>query len=122
MILPLQWGVPSWPLNPPPWPRLSETRRPTDNTCDDCEKEGYVLTRLRETYPDLRVYSFDYNIGLSAVNTLISVNKVKNELPAIIIKDQTYYGFKSVEDIEKIVPELAKIKATVNATSTKVKN
>ncbi len=89
-----------------------------DNNCADCEREGYVLTHLRETYPDLRVYSFDYNIGLSAVKTLISINKVKNELPAIITKDETYYGFQSVEDLEKIVPELAKLKATQNATST----
>ncbi len=83
----------------------------SDQTCDDCEKEGYVLTNLRETYPDLRVYSFDYNIELSAVKTLISVNKVENRMPALIIKDANYYGFQSVEDLEKILPELAKMKA-----------
>lgn len=88
------------------------------DNCSDCEKEGYVLTRLRETYPDLRVYSFDYDIGLSAVKTLISINKIKNALPAIIIKDQVYYGFKSIEDIEKGMPELKKMKV---ATSTVVK-
>jgi hypothetical protein len=79
--------------------------------CDDCEKEGYVLTNLRETYPDLRVYSFDYNIDLSAVKTLISTNKVGNNMPALIIKDQNYYGFQKIEDLEKILPELAKMKA-----------
>jgi hypothetical protein len=87
----------------------------TDNNCADCEREGYVLTSLRETYPELRVYSFDYNIDLSAVKTLISIYKVKNSLPAIIIKDQTYYGFQSVEDIEKAVPELQALK---NASTT----
>lgn len=88
-----------------------------NDSCKDCEKEGYVLTRLRETYPDLRVYSFDYNIGLSAVKTLISINKVKDNLPAIIIKGKIYYGFQSIEDIEKAVPGLQKMKA---ATSTVV--
>jgi hypothetical protein len=37
------------------------------DSCKDCEREGYVLTRLRETYPDLRVYSFDYDMDMSAV-------------------------------------------------------
>ncbi len=89
----------------------------TDESCSDCEKEGYVLTHLRETYPELRVYSFDYDIDVSAVKTLISVNKVKKELPALIIKDKIYYGFQGVEDLEKIMPELNTLKAK-NATST----
>lgn len=95
----------------------------TDDKCADCQKEGYVLTSLRQTYPDLRVYSFDYNIDLSAVKTLISINKVKNELPAVIIKDKPYYGFQSLEDVEKAMPELgilkAKMEAENKATSTK---
>lgn len=94
-----------------------------NDNCKDCAKEGFVLTRLRETYPDLRVYSFDYDMDMSAVKTLISINKVKNELPAIVIKDQVYYGFQSIEDIEKAVPELAKLKALEeSATSTEVRN
>lgn len=91
----------------------------TDDKCSDCEKEGYVLTHLRETYPALRVYSFDYNIGLSAVNTLLSVNKIKNELPALIVKDKVYYGFKSVEDLEKLIPELERSLKTATTTPTK---
>src|SRR3989338_5795414 len=90
----------------------------TDKTCGDCEKEGYVLTHLRETYPELRVYSFDYNIDLSAVKTLISINKVKNTLPSIIIKDKIYYGFQGVEDLEKAVPELQKLKTASSTTAT----
>ena len=89
-----------------------------DDKCTDCEKEGYVLTRLREKYPDLRVYSFDYNADLSAVKTLISINKIKDEMPAIIVKDNAYYGFQSIEDIEKAVPELKKLKVS---TTTPVK-
>lgn len=90
----------------------------TNNDCEDCEREGYVLTRLRETYPDLRIYSFDYNMDLSAVKTLISINKVENKLPALIIKDKTYYGFQSIEDLEKAVPELKALKAAMEATTT----
>lgn len=91
----------------------------TDASCEDCEREGFVLTKLRETYPELRVYSFDYNIDVSAVKTLISINKIKNTLPAIFIKGKVYYGFQSIEDLEKAIPELAKVKAEQQkATST----
>lgn len=96
----------------------------TNNDCDDCEKEGYVLTKLRETYPELRIYSFDYNLNISAIKTLISINKVENKLPALIIKDKIYYGFQSVEDLEKTIPELKALKkareeAAKTATTTK---
>ena len=93
-----------------------------DDSCKTCEREGYVLTHLREIYPELRVYSFDYNIGLSAVKTLISINKVKDELPAIVVKDNTYYGFQSVEDMEKAIPELQVLKKVMEkATATTTK-
>ncbi len=91
----------------------------TDPTCSDCERQGYVLTKLRQDYPDLRVYSFDYNIDLSAVKTLISINKVKNNLPALIIKDKSYYGFQSIEMLEKSVPELKALKDAKIASTTK---
>ena len=86
--------------------------------CEDCQKEGYVLTKLRETYPELRVYSFDYDMDLSALKTLISINKVERKLPAIVVKDKVYYGFQSVEDIEKAIPELAKSLQNKTATTT----
>ena len=92
-----------------------------DNTCSDCEKEGYVLTELRHRYPELRVYSFDYNLDLSAVKTLIKIEKIEPTLPAVFIKDRAYYGFQSVETLEKAVPELSKLKAekASEASSTK---
>ena len=43
--------------------------------CPQCSQEGDVLTYLRGEYPDLRVYSFDYNLDLSALHTLISLRK-----------------------------------------------
>ena len=80
-----------------------------EGECKDCQKEGYVLTRLREEYPELRVYSFDYNLDLSALQTMISIYDVKSELPALLINDRAYYGFKSIEDIKNIIPELKEI-------------
>lgn len=89
--------------------------------CKDCKKEGYVLTNLRETYPNLHVYAFDYNIGLSVVDTLKSIYKLENNMPIIVVNRKPYYGFKTREDIENLIPELAtSLKATsTSATTTK---
>lgn len=87
--------------------------------CEDCEKMGYVLTALRDKYPDLRVYSFNYHFDLGAIQTLISINKVKPELPALIINGVPYYGFKNIEELETTVPALTLLQsATSTATST----
>ncbi len=73
--------------------------------CPDCDKAGYALTYLRDTYPSLRVYSFDYNLDLGALKTLLAVDKVKNNLPAFIINGKYFYGFTSIEDFEKHFPK-----------------
>lgn len=98
-----------------------------DNDCADCEKEGFVLTKLRQDYPELRVYSFDYNLDLSALQTLISIYNIENKPPIILINEKAYYGFKSVGEIKEIIPalkELDKQKAAAEkatqSTSTKV--
>src|SRR3989344_3691326 len=49
----------------------------SEENCKDCERMGYVLTALRDKYPDLRVYSFDYHFDVGAINTLVSIYKVK---------------------------------------------
>jgi hypothetical protein len=91
----------------------------SNSNCDDCIRQGYVLTALRQKYPTLRVYSFDYNLDLSAIKTLISINKLNGTLPATVIGDKVYYGFKSVDDIESDFPGLQKLNATsTSATST----
>jgi hypothetical protein len=87
--------------------------------CLDCQKEGYVLTRLKEKYPELRVYSFDFDLDLSVINSLKSIYKVQSALPVLIIDDKTYTGYQSIEDLEKLLPEtLKKIETASTTTST----
>lgn len=86
--------------------------------CVDCEKQGYVLTRIRQDYPQVRVYAFDYNLDLSALQTLISINKIENKLPALMINEDVYYGFQDTSDLEKNIPELKALKAALTASST----
>ncbi len=87
----------------------------TKDVCEDCEKMGYVLTALRDKYPDLRVYSFDYHFDVGAINTLVSIYKVKPELPALIINGLAYHGFHSVEELETTVPALKALAAKAKA-------
>ena len=94
--------------------------------CPECNKTGDVLTYLRQTYPDLRVYSFDYNLDLSALQTLIGLRKVKQTLPALIITNRPpAYGFKTLDDVEALIPELKTLatstleKTEASATTTK---
>lgn len=84
--------------------------------CTDCENQGYVLTALSRDYPQLRVYSFDYNLGDGALQTLISVHDVGNNLPALVINNKVYYGFQSVDAINKILPELATLQKSATST------
>ena len=72
--------------------------------CEKCDSAGNVLTYLRQTYPKLRVYSFDFNLDLGALGTLMSINKVKNEPPAFVIDGVVHYGLSDLESIEKILP------------------
>jgi hypothetical protein len=73
--------------------------------CADCDKAGYALSYLHDTYPSLRVYSFDYNLDLSALKTLIAIDKIKPALPAFLINGKTFYGFTSLADLEKQFPK-----------------
>ncbi len=88
----------------------------TNDKCEDCERMGYVLTALRDKYPDLRVYSFDYYNDLGAIKTLTSIYKIKAELPAVVINGEPYYGFKSIEEFENTVPTL-KLLQTASSTA-----
>src|SRR3989339_704409 len=87
----------------------------TKDACEDCERVGYVLTALRDKYPDLRVYSFDYHFNVDAIDTLVSIYRVKSDLPALIINGLSYHGFHSVEELEEKVPALKALAAKAKA-------
>lgn len=80
------------------------------NKCDDCGKQGDVLTALRSKYPELRVYSFDTDLDLSAIETFKKVTRVdEGEYPVTVINNKVYYGFQEIEKIEKMIPELKEL-------------
>ncbi len=86
--------------------------------CPDCTEAGDVLTYLRQTYPGLRVYSFDYDLDLSALKTLELVRHVKPDLPAFVINNKApVYGLQTLQQMEALIPNLQSL-ATSSATTS----
>lgn len=88
------------------------------DACPDCEKTGYVLDALHEKYPKLRIYSFDYNSTDPAVKTLLAIYHVDDNLPALIINTDPYYGFRSLDTLESTVPAISRLKAAYEKNKT----
>jgi len=86
--------------------------------CAGCDKASYALSYLRDTYPTLRVYSFDYHLSLGALKTFIDVNKIEPSFPAIVVNGKVTYGLTSLEDIERAFPK-GSLSGVTAATSTK---
>jgi hypothetical protein len=92
------------------------------NACKDCEKQGYVLTALSEKYPELRVYSFDADLNLSALQTLVNLSDIsRTTLPALVLQDTAYSGYKTVDEIENLFPALEKLDSKTTTSPTKKK-
>lgn len=82
----------------------------TRENCSECEKESLVLSSLREKYPELRVYSFDYSIDLSAVKAMLQIYKIKDTvLPALVIDDELLTGFHSIDELDSKVQKSFKL-------------
>jgi hypothetical protein len=87
-----------------------------------------VLSTLRDRYPELRVYSFDYSTDLSAVKAMLDIYKIEDtKLPALVINDNVLTGFHPIEELDKTIKNSFKLqeikpidntKSTINSTKT----
>lgn len=87
-------------------------------TCPDCEDQGYILTYFREKYPSLRVYSFDYDLSLSALQTLKSIYSLEKELPLVVVQDKVYYGFKTKDELKEILAQYIELEPPEEEATT----
>jgi hypothetical protein len=86
----------------------------TAENCSECEKQGLALSALRDKYPELRVYSFDYSIDLSAVKSMLQIYKIEDtKLPALVIDDNVLTGFHGMDELESRVTESFKLQETI---------
>ncbi len=89
----------------------------TAENCSECEKEGLVLSALRDKYPELRVYSFDYSTDLTAVKTMLQVYKIEDtKLPALVIGDDVSTGFHPIEELETKIKQSFELQTKSNKT------
>lgn len=88
----------------------------TAQNCSECEKESIVLSSLRDKYPELRVYSFDFSTDLSAVKAMLDIYKIKDTaLPALVIDDNLLTGFQPIEGLDARVKDSFKLQETAPA-------
>lgn len=94
----------------------------TADNCSLCREESIVLGTLRTKYPELRVYSFDFNTDLSAVKSMLQIYKIKDTaLPALVVDDEVLTGLHNLEELENIVKKSFKLQETKPLTETKLK-
>ncbi len=85
----------------------------TAENCSECERQGLVLSVLRDKYPELRVYSFDYSIDLSAVKSMLQIYKIEDtKLPALVVDEDVLTGFHGIDELESRVKKSFKLKET----------
>lgn len=89
--------------------------------CSDCDKASYALSYLHEKNPTIHVYTFDYNLDLGALKTLIAVLKVEPNFPAFVVEGKRSYGYTTLEDFEKLFPAGIFASSTASSTTSKKK-
>lgn len=89
--------------------------------CTDCDRASYALSYLHNANPKLRVYSFDYDLPLGALDTLKSVEKVQPKFPAFVIDGKRSYGFTTIDEFQTLFPKDFFASSTEATTTVKKK-
>lgn len=85
--------------------------------CADCQKQAAILAGLRDIYPELRVYTFDYDLDLAPLDTIKKIYKTRAEFPILIVEDKAYYGLKSLDELKALLPDTLKEATTTPSTA-----
>ncbi len=85
--------------------------------CPDCQRQGYVLTRLARAFPEVRIYSFDYDLPLSALQTLKAIMKTSPPLPVLQMEGRMLHGFHSFDDLIRQFPSLERLQEKHSSSS-----
>ncbi|MBI4738424.1 hypothetical protein HY772_02490 [Candidatus Woesearchaeota archaeon] len=75
------------------------------DSCKTCEEQGFILTWVRKNYPNVYVYSFDYNIENAAVKTIKDLYGITTT-PSLVIGDLTFDRFMSKNEIVDAVADV----------------
>jgi len=72
------------------------------NSKEESEKQGFVLDYLRSKHENVKIYSFDYDLNISAIETLKELHSI-TITPSTIIEGKVYAGFHDKEELEKVL-------------------
>ncbi|MDP3982314.1 MAG: hypothetical protein Q8P70_02095 [bacterium] len=76
--------------------------------CRDCIRQGHVLSRFGELHEQVRIYAFDYHLAFPAIQTLVALYEVEENLPALLIGENVMYGYLTLDDLYVMFPDLLK--------------
>ncbi len=72
--------------------------------CKKCSLQGTALTKLLQERSNLRVYNFDFDMELSATETLKKIFNIKEPLPALVIDGQTFNKYLDLDTLQDLIP------------------
>tara|TARA_Y100000310_G_C20591744_1_gene768440 strand:- start:611 stop:1288 length:678 start_codon:yes stop_codon:yes gene_type:complete len=75
-----------------------------EEICADCLPQGYILSRLRDSYDNVKVYSFDSVVSVNSVD-LLRQNYNISVLPSLVINEEVYEGYVPYDDLVSIFDE-----------------
>jgi hypothetical protein len=70
--------------------------------CPSCEKQGFILDFVYEENENVRIYSFDYDLGLTEIEILKGKYGVDG-VPSIVINGKLLNGFNEIESIQALI-------------------
>ena len=75
-----------------------------ENICGNCGQQGYILSFIRNKYPNLNihVYSFNSDIDSPVISTLKHYYNI-TEVPSIVMDGKTYNGYRDVDFVENLI-------------------
>ena len=68
----------------------------------ESSNQGMVLTSLKSEDPNMMVYSFEYGLDVSVIDSLTKIYHI-NETPTLIIDGEKYSGFRSQEEVLELI-------------------
>ncbi|MAF35724.1 hypothetical protein CL622_01235 [archaeon] len=72
--------------------------------CDKCNEQGYILTYLKNKYPNFVGYAFNIHIDNPVLNMVKNRYNITST-PSLVINEETYPKFMSTDEIEAIITD-----------------
>jgi len=78
----------------------------SNKNCSDCRQQGEEILKARDALPDtnVKLFSFDGDMGSPIAEALMNQYRIR-EYPSIVINGKKYSGYRTSEQIQKLMSE-----------------